>query len=79
MTFAEKTIASAIYSENLETSEISMMYRMSKSADAHAFSVGMTYIFTIQVHSEDLKIQEKSHRSRFFCVLRSLGVTCKQA
>ena len=56
-----------------------MMYRMSKSADAHAFSVGMTYIFTIQVHSEDLKIQEKSHRSRFFCVLRSLGVTCKQA
>ena len=29
--------------------------------------------------SEDLKIQEKSHDSRFFCVLRSLGVTCKQA
>ena len=29
--------------------------------------------------SEDLKIQEKSHVSRFFCVLGSLGITCKQA
>ncbi len=29
-------------------------------------------------NSYDLTIQEKSHDSRFFCVLRSLGITCNK-
>ena len=33
----------------------------------------MTYIYVVQV-CENLTIREKSHDSRFFCVLRSLGV-----
>ena len=53
------------------------MYYLNKSADARAIRAGMTYIFVVQVHSEDLMIQEKSHASRFFCVLRSLYIPVK--
>ncbi|MBO6125749.1 MAG: hypothetical protein J6P55_07835 [Bacteroidaceae bacterium] len=43
---------------------------MNKSADARVYSAGMTYILAFQVHSEDRTIREKSHDSRFFCILR---------
>ena len=43
---------------------------MNKSADARAMARAWLISFILQVRSEDLKIQEKSHDSRFFCVLR---------
>ena len=38
------------------------------------YGAGMTYILALQVHSEDRRMQEKSHDSRFFCILRSLSI-----
>ena len=79
MIFVGKTIASAIYSEYHETSEISLMYHSRVSQPMPVLWRGHDLYLVIQVHSEDLMIREKSHDSRFFCILRSLSVTCKQA
>ena len=74
---AEQNSISYLFRESWNLGNFIDVLLLSKSADARAYSAGMTYILVVQVHSEDLMIQEKSHDSRFFCVLRSLGITCK--
>ena len=51
---------------------------MNKSARCSRDSVGMTYILAFQVILGPQDSREESSL-RFFCVLRSLGITCKQA
>jgi len=71
-----KTIASAIYSEYREISQIERCSIMNKKARCSRDSVGMTYLIYYR-YARTSRYKRRSSL-RFFCVLRSLGITCKQ-